>query len=1036
MPLNRSVRRLSATQRPLALVAGAALAFSALSLGAFGAGSAAQAVAPAGLPVIQDGAVLVFAHMGTQIVVGGTFTSLKLPDGTVVSQPHVFAYDLATGTFDAAFRPVVDGEVDSLAANGDGSGVYVGGTFTNVDGVPTPHLVHLETNGTIDPGFNGTANGPVQSLAILGNRLFVGGQFNKIATVSRTDLAELDATTGIPAAGFNLPLSGPVGNGGYMGVHALRVSPDGSKLLVAHTAQQIGGQERYGVAVIDLGGPTAVVDPWYTTLWKDNLATAGGTVRVTDAAWGPDGTWFVVSNTGGDRPPTNDSVQRFDLTTPAPAAPTWVTRQFDSSYSIAVDSNGSVYTGGHFRYTDAPGSDLPWPGDPSVNYGFGPAGGARVLGPQVVYREQIDALDPTTGRALNWWSSADGQHGVTALMVAGNELIIGDDGKHVDGQASGRSGMAALYGASYNTALAHSVVTAPLIGGNLNVGPVTITGASTAPNGVKKVQVEIKDAVAGTWLQADGVTWGPLYAYPAVVATPGATSSTWSLNGVTLPKAGSFNLLVKTFDTLGANEAVKPTVNFYTNDPSDPGPKVAITYPANNEQDFTSNTITVAGTATSPFGVAAIQLSFYNTDLAGYLNPDGSVGDFASFGATVASPGATATAWSFPVTLPDGHWNVTATGLDSAGGADARGYSNAFLMAPSSPTPTVAVTSPTLKQLVGPDFTVSGNAASAAGIQKVLVRVGDTRFNLGEQTAGSYGVSAWRQATLSNPGATTTNWSIDESGLPYGTYSVQAEAFDVNGIVTPQAARPAFPVYQWPLGATAEPQTALTTPASTVFSTSTLALAGTASYAPGVAAVQLVVKNNAQGWYLQPDGSTGVLPAYLPTSVSGAGSASVTWTGSVTVPLNGNYTVDAVAVGTDGNVDSSLTGSETSYKDFPGDATPTTTLVSPLTGAIIKGTGGVLTIGGRAFDDNSIGAVQLMISGNNGTTGITATGTVGKPAWVNAFVTNPLGGPATNWNYTTVALPAGTYKITARAQDNVGQNDQVPPSVTITLKLP
>ena len=79
---------------------------------------------------------------------------------------------------------------------------------------------------------------------------------------------------------------------------------------------------------------------------------------------------------------------------------------------------------------------------------------------------------------------------------------------------------------------------------------------------------------------------------------------------------------------------------------------------------------------------------------------------------------------------------------------------------------------------------------------------------------------------------------------------------------------------------------------------------------------------------------------------------------------------------------------------------------------------------------------QLMISGNNGTTGITATGTVGKPAWVNAFVTNPLGGPATNWNYTTVALPAGTYKITARAQDNVGQNDQVPPSVTITLKLP
>ena len=87
------------------------------------------------------------------------------------------------------------------------------------------------------------------------------------------------------------------------------------------------------------------------------------------------------------------------------------------------------------------------------------------------------------------------------------------------------------------------------------------------------------------------------------------------------------------------------------------------------------------------------------------------------------------------------------------------------------------------------------------------------------------------------------------------------------------------------------------------------------------------------------------------------------------------------------------------------------------------------------FDDNSISAVQLLISGPNNT-GITATGTVGVPAYVNAFVTNPLGGPSTNWNYSTVALPAGKYTITARATDNVGQNDPNPPKVTITLKVP
>jgi hypothetical protein len=616
-------------------------------------------------------------------------------------------------------------------------------------------------------------------------------------------------------------------------VHALQVSPDGTRLLVAHTAQFVGGLERFGIAIVDIDTPTATVDPWYTTFWKDNLPNSGGTVRVTGAAWGPDGTWFVTSNTGGDKAPANDSVQRFDVNVPLPAAVTWVNRQFDSSYSITTDANGTVYVGGHFRYTDAPGSDLPFPGDPNVNYGWGPAGGARVLGAQVVYRYHVDALDPTTGRALNWYSSADGQHGVTALLVAGNQLLIGDDGQHVDGQATGRSGMAALYTTSYDTTLPHTSVALPVLGANLNVGPVPISGTSTAPAGVKKVQVEVKDAVAGTWLQADGVTWGPFYAFTAVLATPGATSTAWSLSTVTLPRTGSYNLLIRTTDKAGLAEATKASIPFFTNDPTDPGPKVGWTYPANNEQDFTSNTITVSGTTSSPFGVAAVQLSFYNTDLGGYLNPDWSVGDFNAFSANLASPGATATTWSLTVQLPDGNWTAMATGLDSAGGADPRGFSQKFLMAPTSPTPTVAMDSPVAKQLVAPTFTVTGTAGDAAGVAKVLVRVADNRFGIGPQIAGTFGPASWRPATLLSPGATTTSWSIDVPSLPYGSYSVSAEAVDPNGIITPAALRPAALVYQWPAGATAEPVTNLTTPASTVFGSLAIPLAGNASYAPG-----------------------------------------------------------------------------------------------------------------------------------------------------------------------------------------------------------
>ena len=51
---------------------------------------------------------------------------------------------------------------------------------------------------------------------------------------------------------------------------------------------------------------------------------------------------------------------------------------------------------------------------------------------------------------------------------------------------------------------------------------------------------------------------------------------------------------------------------------------------------------------------------------------------------------------------------------------------------------------------------------------------------------------------------------------------------------------------------------------------------------------------------------------------------------------------------------------------------------------------------------------------------------------MTAFITNP-GGTFTNWNYTTVALPSGTWKVSARAIDSVGKVQLTWPTSTITL---
>ena len=1014
-------------RRPVVALLGGSLALTGLGLGL---APAASAAAPAGLPTINDGAVLTFAQMGSQIVVGGTFTTLTLPGGAVVSQPRLFAYDLATGTFNTAFRPVVNGEVDALVGSPDGSGVFVGGAFTMVNGTTGQRLVRVKADGSRDTAFDGTSDNRVQALSLLGTRLFVGGQFTKIRGKARTGLAEVSAVTGKPTDTFNLALTGTAGTGGFTGVHSLKVSPDGSKLLVAHTSIQLAGQERYGIAIIDINGPSATVDPWYTTLWKDNLVNSGGAVRVTDAAWGPTGTWFVTSNTGGDHVPTNDSVQRFDVTGPGPVDPTWVTRQFDSSYAIDVDPNGTVYVGGHFRYTEAPGSVDPYPGDPAVNYGWGPAGGARVLGTQVVYRQQIGALDPVTGKAVNWWSSADGQHGVTALKVVGSKLLIGHDGLHVDGQSTGRHGMANLFGAPYDTTKGHSVITSPPVGANLEVGPVPISGTATAPGGVKKIQVEIKRVNDGTWQHPDG-TFGAFYAFTATLASPGAVSTGWTLDA-TLANFGDYMLYVKTFDQGGADEPVKAQVPIFMNDSTDSPPTLAWTTPLSGEQDFTSNTVTVTGTATDPDGVAAVALSFRNVTLAGFVTPDGSIGDFNSYPAVLASPGAVTTAWSYTITLPNGEYNAMAVPADTKGAADPRGVSRGFTMTPSNPAPTATISSPTTGTTAPTGFTISGTATDDTSVSRVLVRVADKRFGRGPQIAGTFGPASWRPATLTSPGAASTGWTIDVSGLPYGTYVIQAYAEDSSGVITPNASRPSVTSFVWPAGATAEPATTLTTAADTRWPSLAVSVGGNASYAPGVTGVQLVVQNTVLGWYLQADGSTGLQPAFLPATLANPGAASSGWTATVNVPANGAYQIDAIAVGTDGNVDSTASGSQTTFRVYPGDADPTIELNSPADGAAISGTGNKIIAAGRAFDDVGVKTVQLFVTNLAGTSGIKADGTVGKPAWVTAFITNP-GGTFTNWNYTTVALPSGTWKVSARAIDSVGKVQLTWPTSTITL---
>lgn len=1006
-----------------------ALAVLAGSLVALAGMSGAQAATTTNLPKVNDGAVKAFATVGTTVYVGGTFTTLTLPDGSVVSQPRLFAYDLTTGSFVAGFRPVINGEVSSLVA-APGGGVIAGGAFTTVNGAKRQRLARLSATGVLSTTFVANANNRVQALVINGNRLFVGGVFTVIKGKARSMLAEVDATNGKVATGFVVPLTGTAAIGGFDGVQALDLSPGGARLLVIHTALQLGGLDRLGIGIVDVAGATAVVDPWYTDLWSKNLTRNGGVVRITNGAWGPDGSWFVTTNTGGDRVPTNDSVQRFDLSAPLPAQPTWITRQFDSAYSVDVGPDGTVYAGGHFRYTEAPGSAEPYPGDPDQNYGFGPTGGARVLGDQVVTRMQVDALDPTTGKALNWYGTADGQHGVTALKVVGSQLLVGHDGQKVGGLPTGAHGILDAYNAPWDTSKPHSAVQAPLKGAVIPVGTTHVVGTASAPAGVRKVLVEVRPTgVSSSWVQPDGAL-GAYYAFSATVDSPDAVSTTWSLD-VALPTAGDFSFWAKAQDTAKLNETTKDEVPVQTIDPNNPPPTVAWVSPAAGQSTFTSSTITVTGTASDPDGVAAIRLSFYNKDANGYLMEDGTLGDWTGYDAVLSTPGGTSITWSYTVTLPDGDWNAFADAVDNLGSALPRGVARGFLMSPNNPAPTVVLTSPANGDLVGTDITLSGTAADDTDLSRVFVRLTDTRFSLGPQIAGSWGSPSWLPADVADQHATSSTWSLTVPDVPQGTYTVSVYAEDGAGIVTPTTGRPAITINR--RSTAAEPQTAITGPATATFRPTGLAipLTGTATATGGVAGVQLVLRDMVAGKWLQADGTLGNVPGYYPVAVASPGSASTSWATTFAVPHASNWRVDALAVASDGTKDWSSSGARTSFLVYPGDTDPTFAYYSPLNGAVIAGR--VISPAGRALDDTGVAKVQLLLVRTSDNKGVRTDGTIGTAQWVDALLTNPNQAPGSNWSYVSPTLTTGTWKVSIRATDSVGKVMLTYPTSTVTL---
>ncbi len=375
-----------------------------------------------GLPQILDGRIHDVVEHDGRLILGGSFTRIRVANGTEVAQPYLLAIDAETGAFVDDFRPVINDEVLAVEVGYDNGTVFIGGRFTDINGSTRNRLAEVRVLDGAPTSWVSNATGSVTAIDLTEQgRLFVGGSFTKIRGKGIAKVAELSPTTGKPNEAFDFTFSGTAGRrSGGLTIRTVEATPDGTRLLVIHSGRTIDGLDRRGAAIFDISGAD---NPFLTPFSNVNFDAAlryKGYAPVTGDL-SPDGSFFVMVSTGFVMAfPTNGGPDQAEL---------WHQTTHDSIFAAAI-SDSAVYIGGHFCHmTSGPGETVR-----EGNYTN------RLCPIDIVdptFRKQVAALNPADGTPLDWDPGSNSFVGVRMLEVLDGGLALGHDGMWTGGTETG-----------------------------------------------------------------------------------------------------------------------------------------------------------------------------------------------------------------------------------------------------------------------------------------------------------------------------------------------------------------------------------------------------------------------------------------------------------------------------------------------------------------------------------------------------------------------------------------------------------------------
>lgn len=212
-------------------------------------------VAADALPTVQiDGVAWQQAIYGNTVYVVGKFSTAR-PAGAAagtqtVPRNNILAYDLQTGELKTQFTASLNGQAKSIAISPDGSKVYVGGAFTEVNGTPRRFVAALNpTTGSLISSWAPNVGSQVYALAATNDVVYMGGWFGNVGSASRTKLAAVTSSNATL-----LPWNPVLTAGGD--VMALQLNDSGDRIAVGGNFKEVNGSTNpgWGMAILSTDG--------------------------------------------------------------------------------------------------------------------------------------------------------------------------------------------------------------------------------------------------------------------------------------------------------------------------------------------------------------------------------------------------------------------------------------------------------------------------------------------------------------------------------------------------------------------------------------------------------------------------------------------------------------------------------------------------------------------------------------------------------------------------------------------------------------